>query len=53
MNGAAVPAQEIEQALSEQPAAQNIAAPSAITDWQNALDLTAMQQRYPLLRNAL
>jgi hypothetical protein len=46
----AIPAQMV----SEQLAAQDIApAPPVDNDWQQALDLSAMQARYPLLRNAL
>ena len=41
-----------EQVASEQPVSQDIAPP--VDDrWQQALDLSAMQERYPLLRNAL
>jgi uncharacterized repeat protein (TIGR03809 family) len=41
-----------EQAASAQPVLQDIAPP--IDDsWRQALDLSAMQERYPLLRNAL
>jgi uncharacterized repeat protein (TIGR03809 family) len=41
-----------EQVGSEQPVSQDIAPP--IDDsWQQALDISAMQERYPLLRNAL
>jgi uncharacterized repeat protein (TIGR03809 family) len=41
-----------EQVASEQPVSQDIAPP--IDDsWRQALDLSAMQERYPLLRNAL
>jgi uncharacterized repeat protein (TIGR03809 family) len=41
-----------EQAAPEPPVSQDIAPP--IDDsWQQALDLSAMQERYPLLRNAL
>ena len=38
---AAVPAQTVSQAVAPDD------------NWQQALDLTAMQERYPLLRNAL
>ncbi len=56
----AVPQQTIPEpavsaeAISEQRVAQEIA-PAAPADnsWQQALDLPAMQERYPLLRNAL
>jgi len=41
-----------EQVASEQPVLQQLAPP--IDDsWQQALDISAMQERYPLLRNAL
>ena len=43
---------------TEQPPPESIMpdvapAPSTDSDWQRALDLPAMQERYPLLRNAL
>ena len=41
-----------EQVASAQPVSQRLAPP--IDDsWQQALDISAMQERYPLLRNAL
>jgi uncharacterized repeat protein (TIGR03809 family) len=48
-----VPEQTVpKQVASEQPVSRAIAPP--IDDsWQQALDLSAMQERYPLLRNAL
>jgi uncharacterized repeat protein (TIGR03809 family) len=49
----AIPEQAIpEAAASEQPVSQDIT-PSVDDSWQQALDLSAMQERYPLLRNAL
>jgi uncharacterized repeat protein (TIGR03809 family) len=42
---AAVPAQTVSQGVTSVPAIDG--------NWQQALDLTAMQERYPLLRNAL
>jgi len=49
----AIPAQALsEQVTSEQLAPRHIAAP-VDDNWQQALDLSAMQERYPLLRNAL
>jgi uncharacterized repeat protein (TIGR03809 family) len=49
----AIPAQALsEQVTSEQLAPQHIAAP-VDDNWQQALDISAMQERYPLLRNAL
>jgi uncharacterized repeat protein (TIGR03809 family) len=50
---------QVEQAIpervsSEQLISQEIApAPPVDNAWQQALDLSAMQERYPLLRNAL
>jgi uncharacterized repeat protein (TIGR03809 family) len=42
----------LQQAIPEAPVSQDVTA--AIDDnWQQALDLAAMQERYPLLRNAL
>jgi uncharacterized repeat protein (TIGR03809 family) len=41
---AAVPAQTVSQAVAPAPIDDN---------WQQALDISAMQERYPLLRNAL
>jgi len=44
----------VQTAVPEQTLAQDIAPAPAIDDnWRQALDLTAMQERYPLLRNAL
>ena len=44
----------LQQAIPEQPVSQDVTPPPAIDDnWQQALDLAAMQERYPLLRNAL
>src|SRR6185295_14922576 len=42
---AAVPAQAVLQGVAPAPVIDD--------NWQQALDLTAMQERYPLLRNAL
>jgi uncharacterized repeat protein (TIGR03809 family) len=42
---AAVPAQTVSQAVAPAPVIDD--------NWQQALDLAAMQERYPLLRNAL
>jgi uncharacterized repeat protein (TIGR03809 family) len=46
-----------EQALSEQVASEQLVsqdiAPAVDDSWQQALDISAMQERYPLLRNAL
>jgi uncharacterized repeat protein (TIGR03809 family) len=42
----------LRQAAPEPPVSQDVT--SAVDDnWQQALDLAAMQERYPLLRNAL
>src|SRR5258708_5499601 len=44
----------LQQAIPEQPVSQDVTSGPAIDEsWQQALDLTAMQERYPLLRNAL
>jgi uncharacterized repeat protein (TIGR03809 family) len=44
----------LQQAIPEPPVSQDVASGPAIHDgWQQALDLAAMQARYPLLRNAL
>jgi hypothetical protein len=40
-----------EQVVSEQLVSQDIA--PVDDSWQQALDISAMQERYPLLRNAL
>jgi uncharacterized repeat protein (TIGR03809 family) len=49
----AIPEQALpEQVASEQLVSQDIARP-VDDNWQQALDLSAMQERYPLLRNAL
>jgi uncharacterized repeat protein (TIGR03809 family) len=43
-------------ALAEKTSSQQTASnglPPADTDWQRALDISTMQERYPLLRNAL
>ena len=42
---AAVPAQTVSQDVTPAPAIDD--------NWQQALDISAMQERYPLLRNAL
>jgi uncharacterized repeat protein (TIGR03809 family) len=42
----------LQQAIPEQPVSQNVT-PAIDDNWQKALDLSAMQERYPLLRNAL
>jgi uncharacterized repeat protein (TIGR03809 family) len=42
---AAVPAQTVSQAVAPAPVIDD--------NWQQALDIAAMQERYPLLRNAL
>jgi uncharacterized repeat protein (TIGR03809 family) len=42
---AAVPGQSVSQAVTPAPAIDD--------NWQQALDISAMQERYPLLRNAL
>jgi uncharacterized repeat protein (TIGR03809 family) len=44
----------VQPAISEQAVSQDAAPAPAIDDnWQQTLDLNAMQERYPLLRNAL
>jgi uncharacterized repeat protein (TIGR03809 family) len=44
----------VQQAVPAQPVSQDAAPAPAIDDnWQQALDISAMQERYPLLRNAL
>jgi uncharacterized repeat protein (TIGR03809 family) len=44
----------LKQASSEKPVSQDVtSAPPIDNSWQQALDLSAMQERYPLLRNAL
>jgi uncharacterized repeat protein (TIGR03809 family) len=44
----------LQQAIPEQPVSQHVTpAPPIDNSWQQALDLAAMQERYPLLRNAL
>jgi uncharacterized repeat protein (TIGR03809 family) len=44
----------VQMAVAEQTVSQDVATAPAIDDnWRQALDLTAMQERYPLLRNAL
>ena len=40
-----------EKASSQQTASNGL--PPADNDWQRALDISTMQERYPLLRNAL
>jgi uncharacterized repeat protein (TIGR03809 family) len=42
----------LQQAIPEPPVSQ-IVIPVIDDNWQKALDLSAMQERYPLLRNAL
>ena len=41
----------VEKASSQQTASNGL--PPADNDWQRALDISTMQERYPLLRNAL
>src|SRR6195952_551338 len=41
----------LQQAIPEPPVSQNVI-PAIDDNWQKALDLSAMQERYPLLRNA-
>jgi uncharacterized repeat protein (TIGR03809 family) len=49
ISGSIVPA-----AIPEQPVSQAVTPVPAVDDnWRQALDLSAMQERYPLLRNAL
>ena len=44
----------VQAAVSAQTVSQSAAPAPAIDDsWQQALDISAMQERYPLLRNAL
>ena len=44
----------VQAAVPEQTVSQDVTPAPAIDDnWQQALDLSAMQERYPLLRNAL
>jgi uncharacterized repeat protein (TIGR03809 family) len=44
----------LEQAVPAQTVSQVVAPVTVIDDnWQQALDISAMQERYPLLRNAL
>ncbi|HEV7878404.1 TIGR03809 family protein [Bradyrhizobium sp.] len=44
----------LERAVPGQTVAQDVAPATVIDDsWRQALDLSAMQERYPLLRNAL
>jgi uncharacterized repeat protein (TIGR03809 family) len=44
----------VQAAVSASTVSQGVAPAPVIDDsWQQALDLTAMQERYPLLRNAL
>ena len=44
----------VQQAACEQTVSQDVTpAPPIDDNWRQALDLTAMQERYPLLRNAL
>jgi uncharacterized repeat protein (TIGR03809 family) len=44
----------VQAAVSGQAVSQNVTPAPAIDDsWQQALDISAMQERYPLLRNAL
>ena len=44
----------VQAAVSAQAVSQDVAPAPAIDDsWQQALDISAMQERYPLLRNAL
>jgi uncharacterized repeat protein (TIGR03809 family) len=43
----------LELAVPEQPALQDIAPTPVDNSWQQALDISVMQERYPLLRNAL
>jgi uncharacterized repeat protein (TIGR03809 family) len=44
----------VQQAVPERAVSQDVTPAPVIDDnWRQALDLTAMQERYPLLRNAL
>ena len=44
----------VQAAVPAQAVSQDVAPPPTIDDsWQQALDIAAMQERYPLLRNAL
>ena len=47
-----IPASFLKPASADLPPA-SAAAPAADSGWQQALDPSAMQERYPLLRNAL
>jgi uncharacterized repeat protein (TIGR03809 family) len=52
--GEAISERVVQPAISGQAVSQDAAAVPAIDDnWQQTLDLNAMQERYPLLRNAL
>jgi uncharacterized repeat protein (TIGR03809 family) len=42
-----------EKTSSQQTASSNITSAGADNAWQRALDMATMQERYPLLRNAL
>lgn len=48
-----LPASFLKLAAAEPEPAPDSAAPAAAGGWQQALDPSAMQERYPLLRNAL
>jgi uncharacterized repeat protein (TIGR03809 family) len=50
--GLEISASVLQQAIPEQPVSQDVI-PAIDDNWQKALDLSAMQERYPLLRNAL
>jgi hypothetical protein len=44
----------VQVAVAVQPVSQDVTpAPAFDDNWQQALDISAMQERYPLLRNAL
>jgi uncharacterized repeat protein (TIGR03809 family) len=44
----------VQAAVAAQAVSQDVAPPPVIDDnWRQALDISAMQERYPLLRNAL
>jgi uncharacterized repeat protein (TIGR03809 family) len=47
-----LPASVLQPAIGDPPP-DNAAGPAATGGWQQALDPSAMQERYPLLRNAL
>ena len=44
----------VQATVPEQAVSQDVTpAPAIDENWQQALDISAMQERYPLLRNAL